>query len=227
MSVGDRYVRLYERLGAVGGYVLIVLACLPITLPLAGIAHIIAVLVALHVAASAGTRGGRLVARWRTQGVVLTAPVRLPGEALTLAAGRMDPQELVRALARLPAPARERWLGLAGELPHRCGTTVRAEVERQGAPAGDAGLRELDALAGRLEWSTRRPAMRVLAFAPTLVWLVITAIALADWPAPGESLLFGLATLFCVVGLAGMAVYALVDERRGSVAAGTSATADW
>lgn len=227
MSVGDRYLRLYERVGAVIGYVVIVVICLPITIPLAGIAHFIGVLIALHVAASLGKRAARAWADRQLTAQVAAAPERIPAGELAGIAARGDPQGLVRAIARLPDGARTRWLDIAGDLPHRCGTTVRAEVERQGRPLGDAGSRELADLAGRLEWTAHRTTPRLLAFAPTVLWTVISALALADWPAPGESLFFGLATLFLVIGLGAMAVHAFRDERSGHTAAITPAAVDW
>ena len=227
MSVGERYLRLHERIGAVIGYLVIIILAIPLSVPVAGVAHVAIVIIGLHLAASAGTRAGRMVARQRTGQTVATAPDRHPAELLAQAAERSDPQELVRAFARLPVEARARWLTIAGDLPHRCGTSVRSEVERQGEVTGDQGLRELDSLAARIDWPARRRRLRVLAFAPSAVWLLITAVAVAGWPAFGERLLFSLATLFCVIGIAGIVVIAVRDERRGYLAAITPAPLDW
>ena len=227
MSVGDRYLRLHERIGAVIGYLVIIALAIPVTIEAAGVAQLIVALIALHLAAATGTRLGRAWGQRRTTALVGSAPGHLPAEVLATAAERSDPQELVRALARLPDAPRARWLAIAGDLPHRCGTTVRSEVERQGAVTGEQGVRELDSLAARIAWPADRRATRLLALAPTAIWLAITVIAIAGWPAFGERLVFSLATVFCVIGLAAIAVSAIRDERRGFLDATTPAPLDW
>ncbi len=230
MSVGQRYLRLWERLGAVVGYVIIVAACIPITLPLAGWPHLVVVLIALHLAADGGRRMARGWGQRHALAVVAT-PDADPARLRHIGAAS-DPQGLVRALARMPPTARERWLAAVGDLPHRCGTTIRDEVARQGetsAPGdrADVGGVDLTDLAARLEWPVHRLRLRVLALAPNAIWLVLTVVAIAGWPTPGSGWFIGLVTLFCAVGLVGMTVHGLLDESRGHATAIAAAPADW